>query len=139
MHRGPHTFFAKVGSVERWGGYTVNLIHYQDAADLAAAVLRGDGCPGGYYRARVFLGADNQPVTFSDMMDAFFASPASSGGSVEFTGSPQGGRGKRVDASATWAALGWAPRWASFAAFLGAGGQDWYSSGAGVPGAGHSQ
>ena len=36
--RGAHTFFLKAGRVERWGGYTVNLLHYEDAALLAAAV-----------------------------------------------------------------------------------------------------
>ena len=38
--RGAHTFFLKVGKVQRWAGYTVNLIHYQDAARLVAAVRR---------------------------------------------------------------------------------------------------
>lgn len=27
-----------MGEVPRWGGYTVNLIHYEDAATLTAAV-----------------------------------------------------------------------------------------------------
>ena len=36
--RGAHTFFLKAGRVERWGGYTVNLLHYEDAALLTAAV-----------------------------------------------------------------------------------------------------
>jgi len=36
--RGAHTFFLRMGKVPRWGGYTVNLIHYEDAAGLAAAV-----------------------------------------------------------------------------------------------------
>lgn len=38
MHRGAHTFFLRTGQVPRWGGYTVNLIHYEDAAGLSAAV-----------------------------------------------------------------------------------------------------
>ncbi len=41
MHRGAHTFFLKAGEVQRWGGYTVNLIHYEDAASLSAAVRPG--------------------------------------------------------------------------------------------------
>lgn len=36
--RGAHTYFAKLGEVPRYGGYVVNLIHYQDAAGLAVAV-----------------------------------------------------------------------------------------------------
>ena len=31
-------FFLKAGEVQRWGGYTVNLIHYEDAAGISAAV-----------------------------------------------------------------------------------------------------
>ena len=41
MHRGAHTFFLKAGEVQRWGGYTVNLIHYEDAASLSATVRPG--------------------------------------------------------------------------------------------------
>lgn len=36
--RGAHTFFLKQGEVARWAGYTVNLIHYEDAASLIVAV-----------------------------------------------------------------------------------------------------
>ena len=36
--RGAHTFFLKAGRVERWGGSTVNLLHYEDGALLVAAV-----------------------------------------------------------------------------------------------------
>lgn len=36
--RGAHNFFYGKGEVERWGGYTVNLIHYEDAAGLALEV-----------------------------------------------------------------------------------------------------
>ena len=38
VQRGAHTFFLRMGKVPRWGGYTVNLIHYEDATRLAAAV-----------------------------------------------------------------------------------------------------
>ena len=36
--RGPHTFFVKQGQVLRWPGYTVNMLHYEDAASLCYAV-----------------------------------------------------------------------------------------------------
>ena len=36
--RGAHTFFLHAGRVERWGGSTVNLLHYEDGALLVAAV-----------------------------------------------------------------------------------------------------
>ena len=38
MRRGPHTFFLRQGKVQRWPGYLVNLIHYEDAARLCLAV-----------------------------------------------------------------------------------------------------
>ncbi len=38
VSRGAHTAFLRMGQVPRWGGYTVNLIHYEDAASLTAAV-----------------------------------------------------------------------------------------------------
>lgn len=38
LYRGPHTFFLKQGKVQRWPGYLVNLIHYEDAARLCHAV-----------------------------------------------------------------------------------------------------
>ena len=36
--RGAHTFFLRAGEVARWGGYVINLIHYEDAAALCLAV-----------------------------------------------------------------------------------------------------
>ena len=36
--RGAHTFFLRAGEVSRWGGYVINLIHYEDAASLCVAV-----------------------------------------------------------------------------------------------------
>ena len=38
--RGAHTYFLKVKEVPRWGGYTVNLLHYEDAASLALSVSK---------------------------------------------------------------------------------------------------
>jgi hypothetical protein len=63
--RGAHTFFLRQGEVARWEGYTVNLIHYEDAASLCLAALSGRGAPAGQpYRGRTFLGCDGSPVTF---------------------------------------------------------------------------
>lgn len=84
--RGPHTFFIKQGEVARWGGYTVNMLHYEDAARIAMAVLAGDGSEEGKgWRGQVFVGTDGHPLTFQEMVDACFASGLFSG-SVKFTG-----------------------------------------------------
>lgn len=125
--RGAHTFFLRMGQVERWGGSVVNLIHYEDAARLAVAVLRGDRCDGpGGYRGRVFVGSDNHPLTFQDMMDHCITSGVLQG-QVTFTGAedpsaPQ----KVVDNSWTRRQLGWEPKFNSFKDFMYAGGHDCY-------------
>ncbi|CAG9467744.1 unnamed protein product [Pedinophyceae sp. YPF-701] len=128
--RGAHTYFLKVGEVERWGGYTVNLIHYEDAASLAVAILRGRGSEG-YYRGSVFVGSDNHPITFDDMMEATRKCPQRYEGAkeVKFTATEPGpgGPGKEVDSSATNEQLGWGPIYLSFQTFMAAGGKDRYT------------
>lgn len=130
--RGPHTFFIKQGEVARWGGYTVNMLHYEDAARIAMAVLAGDGSEGGKgWRRQVFVGTDGHPLTFQEMVDACFASGLFSG-SVKFTGAPDttpGGKGKVVNNTATRAKLGgWSPKYTSFRQFFMDGGKDYYNS-----------
>ena len=89
---GAHTFFLKQGEVQRWGGYLVNLIHYEDAASLCLAgapgrrkaaarprcllvarrstppsrhaVLQARDGEGRPLRGRAFLGCDANPITF---------------------------------------------------------------------------
>ncbi|KXZ56139.1 hypothetical protein GPECTOR_1g118 [Gonium pectorale] len=129
--RGAHTYFMKVVNVPRPAGYVVNLLHYEDAAGMAAAILRGDG--SGPFRGRVFLGADGHPIRFDDMIEACFSTGVFPRVPVNFTGSlPEGGKsglGKVVDASASLAALGgWAPKYASFQVFMAAGGKDFYNT-----------
>jgi len=155
--RGAHAFFLKApGGVVpgRAGGYTVNLLHYEDAARLAAAVLGGAGAPpeaaaAGSWKSRVFLGCDGAPLTFDAMVAAAAACPAACPGGVAPAtpisfGGPAGGpsQGKRLTNPATRAALGgWQPKYASFEAFCAAGGKDAYNSDArlgGVEGAAHA-
>lgn len=58
--RGAHTFFFKAKEIQRPGSYVVNLLHYEDAASLAAAVLAA----GSKFRGKAFIGCDDEPVTF---------------------------------------------------------------------------
>lgn len=127
-HRGAHTFFLRQGEVQRWGGYTVNLIHYEDAASLCLAALQGRGsADGAPYRGRVFLGCDGTPVTFEDMMAATLDCPAFEG-SVTFTGPEGPVKGKRMSNGATRTQLQWEPKYPSYAQFMReSGAKDWYS------------
>ena len=145
--RGAHTFFLKQGEVARWGGYIVNLIHYEDAARLTGAVLRGQGNSttnttegSGYYRGEVFLGCDNKPVTFADMMKAIEAS-GQLPGKTTFSGEEGPVKGKRMSNDATKKQLQWEPVYGGgIEEFFAQGGHDWYSEAAVVAptGAPHS-
>eukprot|EP00873_Tetraselmis_striata_P042185 jgi/Tetstr1/462449/TSEL_007447.t1 len=120
--RGAHTYFAKQGEVPRWGGTMLNLIHYEDAAGLAVAALAGRG------RGELYVGCDGVPVSYEEMMDAW---EAATGHGCTFTGAPpEGGAasGKRMSNAASRAALGWAPKYPSFAEFCAAGASDYYTT-----------
>ncbi|KAL3149562.1 hypothetical protein ABBQ32_002341 [Trebouxia sp. C0010 RCD-2024] len=122
-HRGAHTFFLRQGQVSRWGGYTVNLIHYEDAARLCVAALQSSSeC-----RGRVFVGADSAPITFEDMMEACHAS-GKFPGQVEFTGEETSKKGKIMSNCQTREALNWQPKYPSFEEFMAAGADDFYNT-----------
>jgi len=129
-HRGAHTYFLRMGEVDRWGGSVINLIHYEDAASLAITVLKGQG--GDHHRARVFLGCDGFPVTMREMMDAVAESPMGFEGSCTFTGEePQGSAHlKRASNPRTRSELCWEPKHISFRDFMLKGAEDFYSSSA---------
>eukprot|EP00193_Tetraselmis_chui_P019067 CAMPEP_0177784640 /NCGR_PEP_ID=MMETSP0491_2-20121128/19839_1 /TAXON_ID=63592 /ORGANISM="Tetraselmis chuii, Strain PLY429" /LENGTH=341 /DNA_ID=CAMNT_0019305481 /DNA_START=24 /DNA_END=1049 /DNA_ORIENTATION=+ len=112
--RGAHTFFLKKGEVERWGGYCINLIHYEDAASLAVAALQGGT------RGQLYVGCDGVPVTLEEMMQAV-AGCGNFEGSCTFTGEAGGDSGKRMSNGKTRAA-------SSFAEFCAAGASDFYTS-----------
>jgi hypothetical protein len=135
----------KAGTVARDGGYVVNLLHYEDAAALATAVLSGSGSPPDPalgWRSRAFIGADGVPVTFQAMCDAAVASGVYGAGQekVSFTGAPGGSAGKRLLPQETRELSGWSPKYESFAAFVAAGGRDAYGDDArlGAAGAPHA-
>lgn len=96
----------------------VNLIHYEDAASLCVAALRG-GSKGEMARGKVYLGCDNHPIRFDDMMRATEASGKFPGASnVQFTGQPGGAKGKLANNDRTRADLGWQPVYPSYEQFM---------------------
>mmetsp|Transcript_64550 Transcript_64550/g.203747 ORF Transcript_64550/g.203747 Transcript_64550/m.203747 type:complete len:193 (+) Transcript_64550:718-1296(+) len=114
--RGAHMYFLKVPEVKASPDGYLNLIHYEDAASLAmAAALRGE-------RGGVYMGCDNHPVTRAGMMEALLATGKyGPGPACAFLGPATGGAsGKRMDDTWTREALGWAPAYDSWDAFLAA-------------------
>ncbi len=123
--RGAHMYFLKIQTVPRWGDSVINLIHYEDAADLCVRILRpqGEGAP---HRGRVFLGCDNHPVSFQKMMDATFLSGKYKG-HCKFTGEPQAFVGKLATNDQSRADLAWQPAFESYEAFMRQGAKDSFS------------
>ena len=129
--RGAHMFFLKKEEVPRWGGYSINLLHYEDASELCFQILQS-GASGGCaaFRGEIFLGCDGTPITLQEMMDATLASGAYEG-RCSLTGAPGGGQplGKlNVDCSWTREQTGWAPKHGSYAEFMAAGALDSFSA-----------
>ncbi|KAJ4823073.1 hypothetical protein Tsubulata_009599 [Turnera subulata] len=61
--RGAHTYWLQKGTVDVRPDHILNLIHYEDAASLAIAILKKK------FRGRIFLGCDNHPVSRQEVMD----------------------------------------------------------------------
>ncbi len=124
--RGAHMYFLKIQTVPRWGESCINLIHYEDAADLCYKILVGeeDGeAAAGYHRGQIFLGCDNNPVSFQKMMDATFLSGEYKG-HCKFTGEAQEFVGKLATNNLTRERLSWEPKFESYEAFMSQGAKD---------------
>eukprot|EP01031_Cornospumella_fuschlensis_P025569 gene25569-30873_t len=118
--RGPHTFWLKRAAEGRAvdGGARgfVNLIHYEDAAALCVRILEHEGS----LEDRVFVGVDaaSPPMTRAEICAAALASPHFRGAAAPQFSADAGAVGKIVVGDRTKRALRWAPRHASFAAFM---------------------
>lgn len=109
--RGAHTYWLEKGIVEARPDHILNLIHYEDAASLAIAILRKK------LRSRIFLGCDNHPVSRQDVMDLVDRSGKFGKKFQKFTGTSDP-LGKKLNNSKTRAEIGWEPTYPSFAHFL---------------------
>jgi hypothetical protein len=123
--RGAHMYFLKVQTVPRWGDSLINLIHYEDAADLSCKILEGSPKNGeqATYRGEVFLGCDSHPISFQNMMDATFLSGEYKG-QCKFTGEEKEFKGKEASNDLTRRTLDWAPKHESYQAFMKQGAKD---------------
>lgn len=110
--RGAHAYWLEKGTVEVRPDHILNLIHYEDAASLAVAILKKK------LRSRIFLGCDNHPLSRQEVMDLVAESGKFSKKFVAFTGTSDP-LGKRLNNSKTREEIGWEPEYPSFAHFLG--------------------
>ncbi|CAE6038167.1 unnamed protein product [Arabidopsis arenosa] len=110
--RGAHTYWLSKGTVDARPDHILNLIHYEDAASLAVAIMKKK--PGG----RIFLGCDNHPLSRQEVVDLMDQSGKYDKKFEGFT-STSGPLGKKLNNSKTRAEIGWEPKYPSFAQFLG--------------------
>lgn len=110
--RGAHTYWLGKRTVDVRPDHILNLIHYEDAACLAVAILKKKFC------GRIFLGCDNHPLTRQEIMDLVNKSGKYNQKFERFTGTSDP-LGKKLSNSKTRAELGWEPKYPSFAQFLG--------------------
>ncbi|CAN7008369.1 unnamed protein product [Brassica oleracea var. botrytis] len=110
--RGAHNYWLNKETVEARPDHILNLIHYEDAASLAVAIMKKKA--GG----RIFLGCDNHPLSRQEVMDLMDQSGKYDKKFKGFT-STSGPLGKKLNNSRTRAEIGWEPKYPSFAQFLG--------------------
>ena len=91
-------------------------------------ILEGSGKEDGPYRGSVFLGSDDSPISFADMIAACAETGKfGEGGLVEFT-ETGGPAGKMVTSRRSKDILKWQPKYSSFGAFMReTGAKDFYS------------
>ncbi|KAG8045156.1 hypothetical protein GUJ93_ZPchr0008g11713 [Zizania palustris] len=91
------------GTLDARPDHILNLIHYEDAASLAIAIMKRR------LRGRVFVGCDNQPLSRQEVMDLVNRSGKFDTKFQGFTGT-DGPLGKRTENSKTRAEIGWQPK-----------------------------
>jgi nucleoside-diphosphate-sugar epimerase len=108
---GPHAYWLRTLKVNGHPDGLINLIHYEDAADLCVLAL------GSGLRRQLFLGNDGVPVSRRSIVEsALSAEPAATERPV--FAATEGPLGKIYDNTYTRGALQWAPRFSSFPAFM---------------------
>ena len=112
IDRGPHTFWIKNGEVDSNADGMVNLLHYEDAADVCVEALIS-GKPGSTY-----LASDDEPVTRENLCKAAIASGTIKDAVMPTFASSTGAPGKIIDSSKTEELLQWSPRYPSFQEYM---------------------
>ncbi len=116
LRRGAHNAYLGMEEVKARPDGLINQVHYQDAASATvAALLRG--AEGG-----VYVAADDAPLSREEICAVALRSPAFRGRAAPrfapADAHSPGGRGKVLDCRRSREELGWAPRYATFGAFI---------------------
>ncbi|CAL54696.1 NAD(P)-binding domain [Ostreococcus tauri] len=111
--RGAHKYFIKTPSIDSRADALVNLIHYEDAADLCVAAMNNGS------KSAVYLGTDGVPITRGDIARVAVESGAygADARAPSFT-KTEGPIGRVMSNDRTRTALGWAPKYVSFETFM---------------------
>ena len=112
VDRGPHTFWIKNGEVDSNADGMVNLLHYEDAADVCVEALVS-GKPG-----MIYLASDDEPVTRENLCKAAVASGSIQNAEMPTFASQTGAPGKIIDSSLTKEKLKWSPKYPSFQEYM---------------------
>ncbi|GAB5360370.1 hypothetical protein AAMO2058_000621700 [Amorphochlora amoebiformis] len=115
LQRGAHSYWLQRGQVSGSPEGLINLIHYDDAADLVVAALKA----GSASKGQVFLGVDDRPISRQEICEAAMRHPSYEAKfqMPTFTGMT-GSLGKRYDNTMTRQTLGWIPKYPSFDSFI---------------------
>jgi hypothetical protein len=106
--RGPQIFWKTQSSSASWAGGLINLIHRDDAAEVAARLLASSLSPS------IWCLSDGTPLSREEIDRAWSARHSLP--KIRFT-APSGPLGKRVCSNKIRSALDWKPRWLSFVEF----------------------
>eukprot|EP00466_Bigelowiella_natans_P015912 jgi/Bigna1/34229/e_gw1.4.106.1 len=115
LQRGAHSYWLQRAQVSGSPEGLINLIHYDDAAELVVSALEAKEAA----RGSIFLGSDDKPVTRQQICEAALSHPSYGSKFQMPTFTAQfGAKGKRYDNSATRETLKWQPKFKSFDEFM---------------------
>ncbi|KAJ8900842.1 hypothetical protein NDN08_000141 [Rhodosorus marinus] len=105
---GPHNYWLRSPEIKGNPDTLINMIHYNDAASLALAILEAGKDKT---RGKFFLGVDDQPLTRREICEAALQDPIYADKTIPpFTGLDEPAGKKRLDNSQTRTALNWMPQ-----------------------------
>lgn len=114
LERGPHNVWLRRQVVKGSGEGVLNLVHYDDAAQIAISALECEEDINGM----LFVAADGAPITRRQVCEAALQHPFYKDAKMPQFDEQFGGSKKRIDCSWTRSKLGWQPEHHSFVQFM---------------------